>query len=77
MRPVAIVGNVSRDCIAGQAPRVGGGAFHGARGLRAVGRLGIVVTRTSAEDRKRLLRPLIRLGLPVRWRTPIRAGFAS
>ncbi len=68
MRPIGIVGNLSRDRIDGGPPCTGGGAFHCARGLRAFGRLGVIVTRSSVDDRRELLPPLVRLGLPVRWR---------
>jgi len=35
--PLALVGNLSRDVVEGGPPRIGGGAFHGARALRALG----------------------------------------
>jgi len=65
---LAIVGSLSRDRIDGGKPRVGGGSFHCARALRALGHRAVIVTRSAAEDRRELLTPLVSLGLPVRWR---------
>jgi sugar/nucleoside kinase (ribokinase family) len=67
VRPVAIVGHLARDRIEGGPPRVGGGAFHCARGLRALGREGVIVTKMSAAERP-LLDGLVALGIPVCWR---------
>ena len=67
MKPVGIVGHVARDRIEGGPPRIGGGAFHCARGLRALGRESVIVTKMSARDRP-LLDDLVRLGIPVCWR---------
>src|SRR5437660_8688159 len=67
MRPVAIVGHLARDRIAGGPPRVGGGAWHCARALRALGREAVVVTKIPPAERP-LLDALVRLGIPVRWR---------
>lgn len=67
MRPLAVIGNLARDHVDGRQPRVGGGAYYGARALRLLGRPGRVVTRCSRSDSD-LLRPLVALGLPVDWR---------
>jgi sugar/nucleoside kinase (ribokinase family) len=67
MRPVAIVGNLTRDVVDGGPPRPGGTVFHAARALRALGREAVIVTRCAAADRETLLRPLVALGLPVVW----------
>jgi sugar/nucleoside kinase (ribokinase family) len=67
MRPVAIVGHLARDRIAGGPPRVGGGAWHCTRALRALGREGVVVTKIPPAERP-LLDALVRLGIPVRWK---------
>jgi len=64
---VAVIGNVSRDRVAGRI-RVGGGPYYAGRALRALGRRGAIVTKCSQEDRRRLLTPLVCLGLPVTWR---------
>jgi sugar/nucleoside kinase (ribokinase family) len=68
MKTLAIVGSLSRDRVDGSAPRVGGGAYHCARALRALGRRAVIVTRSAEADRTTLLTPLVALGLPVRWR---------
>ncbi len=64
---IALVGNLSRDLPAGQTPRVGGGAYHGARALHRLRVRARVVARCAAPDRDALLRPLVRLGTPVRF----------
>ena len=66
MPPLALVGNLSRDVVDGGLPRIGGGAFHGARALRALGVRASVVTRCGPEERALYLRRLAALGLPVR-----------
>jgi sugar/nucleoside kinase (ribokinase family) len=62
---IALVGNLSRDLLPGEPPRPGGGVFHGARALRQLGVRGRLYARCAPADRGELLRPLVRLGLPV------------
>jgi sugar/nucleoside kinase (ribokinase family) len=64
---IALVGNLSRDFIPGQAPRVGGGPFHGARALHRLRVPARVVARCATRDRDQMLPPLVRLGTPVRY----------
>lgn len=66
MRPLAVVGNISRDLIAGGA-RPGGGPFHAARALRLLGSQAVLVTKCAERDRDVLVPPLRALGIPVRW----------
>jgi sugar/nucleoside kinase (ribokinase family) len=66
--PLAVVGNLSRDLVDGGAPRVGGAPFHAARALRVLGRPALVAAKCAEADRRLLLPPLVRLGLPVLWR---------
>ena len=66
MKPIAVAGNLSRDRIAGGPARAGGGPFHCARGLRALGGRATIVTKAAAAD-ARLVEQLEALGLPVRW----------
>jgi sugar/nucleoside kinase (ribokinase family) len=66
VRPLAIVGNLSRDLVEGLAPRVGGAPFYAARALRVLGRLGVVAAKCASADRPDLVPPLVALGLPVR-----------
>jgi sugar/nucleoside kinase (ribokinase family) len=62
---IALLGNLTRDLMADSAPRVGGGAYHGARALRELEVRGHVYARCAAADRDELLPPLVRLGTPV------------
>lgn len=67
MRPLAVVGNLSRDLVDGE-PRAGGAPLHAARALRVLGRPAIVAVKGADADRLLLLPPLVRLGVPVLWR---------
>lgn len=64
---IALIGNLSRDLLPGQPPRVGGGPYHGARALQRLRVPARIVTRCAAADRDALLAPVIRLGTPVRY----------
>lgn len=64
---IALIGNLSRDLLPGQPPRVGGGSYHGARALQRLRVPARVVARCAAEDRAALLPPVVRLGTPVRY----------
>jgi sugar/nucleoside kinase (ribokinase family) len=64
---IALLGNLSRDHLPGQPPRVGGGAYHGARGLRRLRVPARIVARCAAEDREMLVPPVVALGTPVRY----------
>jgi sugar/nucleoside kinase (ribokinase family) len=68
VRPLAVVGNLSRDLVDGGPPRAGGAPFHAARALRVLGRPAFVGAKCADVDRDSLLTPLVRLGLPVLWR---------
>ena len=63
MAAVAVIGNLAQDRIDGGL-RVGGGAFHAARGLRLLGARAVVATKASQRE---LLEPLVALGVPVRF----------
>jgi sugar/nucleoside kinase (ribokinase family) len=77
VRLLAVVGNLSRDRVEGGPPRVGGPPFHAARALRVLGRPALVSAKCAEDDRRLLVRPLIRLGLPVLWRAgPTTAAFS-
>lgn len=64
---IALIGNLSRDLLPGQPPRVGGGSYHGARALQRLRVPARVVARCAEEDRAELLPPLARLGTPARF----------
>ena len=68
MRPLALIGNVSRDVAGRSRPRVGGAVFYGARALRVLGSPARVIARCAAADRATLVPPLVALGIPVTWR---------
>jgi sugar/nucleoside kinase (ribokinase family) len=67
MSAVAAIGHLSRDVVAGGAPRPGGGVFYAARTLARLGADAHVAASCSATDRAWLLPRLEALGLPVRW----------
>jgi len=62
---VAVVGNLSRDIVAGAAPRPGGAVYYGARALSRIGAEARIVTRCAANDIEDLLPRLEAFGLPV------------
>ena len=77
MRRVAVIGNLSRDLVDGERPRVGGGPFHAARALALLRRPALVVAKCAEEDVAELVPPLEALGVPVDVRTGDgTAGFA-
>jgi sugar/nucleoside kinase (ribokinase family) len=67
VRPLAVVGNLSLDRADG-GPRPGGAPFYAARALRVLGRPALVAVKCADADRRLLLPPLVRLGVPVLWR---------
>ena len=67
MRGVAVIGNLTRDVVDGGPPRTGGAPLHAARALRLLGGRARVVARCAPADRRRLLLPVIALGVPVFW----------
>ena len=77
MPPIALVGNLSRDVVDGGPPRIGGGAFYGARALRTLGARASVLARCGPEERALYVRRMAALGLPVRvLRGTATTGFA-
>jgi sugar/nucleoside kinase (ribokinase family) len=69
VRPLAVVGNLSLDRVDGGEPRPGGAPFHAARALRLLGRPAFIGAKAADTDRRLLLPPLVRFGLPVLWRS--------
>ena len=67
MTLVAAIGHISRDVIAGAAPRPGGGVFYAARALARLGTSARIAATCASEDRPSLLRPLQDFGLDVTW----------
>lgn len=68
VRPIGIVGSLSRDSAPGREPRAGGCPFHAARALRLLERPARIVAKCGAEHRRLLLGPLLAQGVPVSWR---------
>lgn len=67
MPRLAVIGNLSRDLVGDNPPRLGGGPFHAARALRLLARPAVLAVKCSEDDRRSFLRRLIALGLPVHW----------
>jgi sugar/nucleoside kinase (ribokinase family) len=67
VRPLAVVGNLSRDRVDGGCPRVGGPPYWGARALRLLGTRALLAVKCADDDRALLARPLVALGVPVLW----------
>jgi sugar/nucleoside kinase (ribokinase family) len=65
VRPLAVIGPLARDVIGGREPRIGGGPWHAAHALRALGQDAIVVAKCGEGERRSYLRLLTALGLPV------------
>ncbi len=63
---IALLGNLSRDVVAGEA-RPGGGPYHAARALQHLDVPAALYARCAVGDRAELLPPLARLGTPVRY----------
>jgi sugar/nucleoside kinase (ribokinase family) len=67
VRPLAVVGNLSRDLVDSGEPRVGGAPFWAARALRLLGTRALLAVKCADADRALLARPLVALGVPVLW----------
>ena len=67
MTELAVIGNLSRDVVAGAPPRAGGGVFWSTRALARLGAQATVSAACSAQDRPLLVPPLEAFGLPVTW----------
>ena len=64
MRPLAVIGHLSRDVVSGGAPQIGGGSWHASRALRAL-RIGATLFAKCGErERRDFQRKLAATGLP-------------
>ncbi len=70
MRPLGVIGPLSRDVVAGGPPEIGGGPWHAARALHALRQPAIVFAKCGEPERRDYQRKLAALGLPV----ALRAG---
>jgi sugar/nucleoside kinase (ribokinase family) len=64
---IAAIGHLTRDEVAGAAPRPGGPVLYAARALSAAGADARIAASCAREHRDELLPELEELGLPVRW----------
>lgn len=62
---IAVCGNLARDLLPGQPPRVGGGPFHCARALSRLETRARIYARCAVADRDELVPGLVALGTPV------------
>lgn len=65
MSGLVVVGSLSRDVVAGGAPRAGGAPYWCARALARLERPGLVVARCALADAPLLVPPLEEVGVPV------------
>jgi sugar/nucleoside kinase (ribokinase family) len=64
LRSLAVIGHLSRDVVAGAAPRIGGAPWYAGRALRALGQEAVIFAKCGEADRARFQRRLATLGLP-------------
>ncbi len=67
MTAIAVLGNLTRDVVAGAEVRPGGGVFYATRAFARLGADARVAAACAAEDRPLLVPPLEAFGLPVTW----------
>ena len=64
MRALAVIGHLSRDVVAGGAPRIGGAPWYAGRALHTLGQEAVLFAKCGESDRARFQRRLATLGLP-------------
>lgn len=64
MRPLAVIGHLSRDLIGDAEPRIGGAPWYAARALRVLGRRASVLAKCGEAERRRYASRCAALGLP-------------
>jgi sugar/nucleoside kinase (ribokinase family) len=64
VRPLAVIGPLSRDVVDDGGSRIGGGPWHAARALRAMRQEAIVVAKCGEPERRSYVQRLAALGLP-------------
>jgi sugar/nucleoside kinase (ribokinase family) len=65
VRPLAVIGPLARDVVAGGEGRIGGGPLYAGRALRALRQEAVLVAKCGEPERRSYLRRLAALGLPV------------
>jgi sugar/nucleoside kinase (ribokinase family) len=64
VRPLGVIGHLSRDVVAGAAPRIGGGPWYAGRALRTLGDDAVLFAKCGDADRAQWQRSLAAIGLP-------------
>jgi sugar/nucleoside kinase (ribokinase family) len=64
VRPLGVIGHLSRDVVAGAAPRIGGGPWYAGRALRLLGDDAVLFAKCGDPDRAQWQRRLAAIGLP-------------
>jgi len=64
VRPLGVIGHLSRDRVAGGPPRTGGGPWYAGRALRALGDDAVLFAKCGEADRAQLQRKVAAIGLP-------------
>jgi len=64
VRSLAVIGHLSRDIVAGGAPRIGGAPWYAGRALHTLGQEAVIFAKCGEDDRARFQRRLATLGLP-------------
>jgi len=64
VQPLAVIGHLARDVVAGGPPRIGGAPWYGGRALQTLGQEAMIFAKCGADDRARFHRRLATLGLP-------------
>jgi sugar/nucleoside kinase (ribokinase family) len=64
VRPLGVIGHLSRDLVASGAARIGGGPWYAGRALRALGDDAVLFGKCGDSDRAQWQRSLAAVGLP-------------
>src|ERR1700751_357944 len=64
VRPLGVIGHLSRDIVAGGPPRLGGAPWYAGRALRLLGDDAVLFAKCGEDDRARWQRTLAAIGLP-------------
>jgi sugar/nucleoside kinase (ribokinase family) len=65
VRPLGVIGHLSRDVVAGAPARIGGGPWHAGRALRALHEDAIVAAKCGEPERVAFQRAFTAVGLPL------------
>jgi sugar/nucleoside kinase (ribokinase family) len=64
VRPLGVIGHLSRDIVAGGPPQLGGAPWYAGRALRLLGDDAVIFAKCGEADRARWQRTLAAIGLP-------------